>query len=396
VNQPDEYRAKVAVVQPVMIPGGGTESVTAWTVQCLKKNYDVTLVSFSQVDIDTLNRYYGTDLREGEVSIIRPSLPPGLNRTRRLSLLKDHLMMRYCKSIAKNFDLFIASSAMDFGSPGIQFIQMGPDSNFVQVLQGDPSISKGYLFVKRSFVRACKLVSGYSEQAVRKNIYLANSKATGLMLEQVFSNHDYKVVYPPVTSVPAVIPWEHREEGFLCISRIEPYKQQERIIQILKRVREQGFEVQLKIIGRVDDKNYYGIISRLRDENLPWITMDQDVPREQLFRLMNSYKYGINGALDEHFGIAVAEMMKAGCIVFVPHRGGQTEIINTPELIYKDVDDAVDKITRVLRGEVSQDELRNHLDRQGTLFSNQAFCQTMGTIVDDFFEPLQHTDSMNV
>ena len=380
---------KVAVVQPIMIPGGGTESVTTWTVEALKKDYQVTLVSFSQVDAETLNRYYGTDLRDGEISIIRPMLPPGLNRTRRLSLLKDHLMMRYCKSVAKKFDLFIASCAMDFGRPGIQFIQMGPDSNFVQVLQGDPSISKGYLFVKRSVVQACKLVSGYSEQSVKNNVYLANSKATGQMLEQAFDNHEYKVVYPPVTSVPTVTHWEDKQDGFLCISRIEPYKQQERIIQILKRVREQGFEVRLKIVGRVDDESYFETISRLRDENASWISMDQDIPRDQLFQLMSSYKYGINGALDEHFGIAVAEMMKAGCIVFVPHRGGQTEIIDTPELIYQDVDDAVDKIIKVLRDEVPHDVMLKRLERQGDLFSSQAFCDTMRATVEDFFSAHQ-------
>ena len=108
---------------------------------------------------------------------------------------------------------------------------------------------------------------------------------------------------------------------------------------------------------------------------------------------MNKYKYGINGALDEHFGIAVAEMMKAGCIVFVPHRGGQTEIIDTPELIYQDVDDAVDKITRVLRDEVPRNELLKRLERQGDIFSTQTFCRSMQSTVSDFFSAQQLADA---
>ena len=237
------------------------------------------------------------------------------------------------------------------------------------------------------------MVSGYSEQAVKQNVYLANSKATGQLLEQVFGNYDYKVVYPPVTSTPAVTPWEMRQEGFLCIARIEPYKRQDRIIQILKQVREQGFDIRLKIVGRVDDESYYNMVSRLRDYNSSWISIDSDIPRDELFQLMNRYKYGINGALDEHFGIAVAEMMKSGCIVFVPHRGGQTEIIDTPELIYENVDDAVDKILKVLRDEVPHGELLQRLERQGEMFSTETFCRSMQANVSEFFSARQHADA---
>ena len=35
-------RKRVAVVQPVMVPGGGTEAVTAWTIEALKNQYDVS------------------------------------------------------------------------------------------------------------------------------------------------------------------------------------------------------------------------------------------------------------------------------------------------------------------------------------------------------------------
>ena len=102
---------------------------------------------------------------------------------------------------------------------------------------------------------------------------------------------------------------------------------------------------------------------------------------------MDRYKYGINGALDEHFGIAVAELVKAGSIVFVPNGGGQTEIVGMPELIYDDVDDAVAKITAVLSGNRAQQAALEKLSQQSKIFSTETFCQHMQQTVREFLHP---------
>ena len=49
---------------------------------------------------------------------------------------------------------------------------------------------------------------------------------------------------------------------------------------------------------------------------------------------------------EEHFGMVVAEMIKAACIVFVPKGGGQVEIVGEDErMIYDDMIEASEKIT---------------------------------------------------
>ena len=128
----DVVKKKIAIVQTTMDLGGGTESVTAWTIQALKKDYDLTLITYSLVRIQELNHFYGTLLEEKEVKIIRPKLPIFLSMTRRCTFLKDHLMMRYCKSIKDDFDLFIgAGIGFDFGSPAMQYVGLGPASTLV-------------------------------------------------------------------------------------------------------------------------------------------------------------------------------------------------------------------------------------------------------------------------
>ena len=65
---------------------------------------------------------------------------------------------------------------------------------------------------------------------------------------------------------------------------------------------------------------------------------------------MATHRYGIHGMREEHFGMAPAEMARAGCIVWVPRGGGQMEIVGRePVLMYDSEDDAVEKIVEDAR-----------------------------------------------
>ena len=219
-----------------------------------------------------------------------------------------------------------------------------------------------------------------------ENITLVNSKWTGEAIEHQYGVQDYEVVYPPVTNPLNKTLWELRQEGFVLITRIDPFKRIEQAIETIKCIRNRGFDVSLHIAGRRDDPRYFEQIKRICDENSPWLFMHGLLSREDLFDLMDLYKYGINAALDEPFGIAVAEMVKAGCMVFVPNAGGQTEIVDAPELVYDHFEDAVDKITCVLNDEALQRTLLGQLQTQGRIFSTESFCRRIQGVVNDYFE----------
>ena len=379
-------RKRVAVVQPVLIPGGGTEAVTAWTIEALKTGYDVSLVSFSDVNPDVLNQYYGTELKAGEFSTIRPGLPPLLQRTKRFLLLKDHLMMRYCKSVGSRFDLFIGvGGGMDFGSHGVQYMALAPGSTLVKVLGHGAEVPTWYRLAKLAFMRLSQLISAYSQQRVKQNITLVTSQWAGNLVERVFGIPHWKVVYPPVDVFPEKAPWAPRENGFLCIARISPEKNLGQVIQILQLVREKGFDISLRIFGRQDDPHYFQEIKRVCEESGSWAVLEGPMARQELRSLMTQVKYGINAATDEPFGIALAEMVNAGCIVFVPDSGGQTEVVDDPQLTYSGVDDAVEKITKVLESKSLQQSLLGRLENQEEVFSTQAFCGAMRMVAGEFF-----------
>ena len=379
-------RKRVAVVQPVMVPGGGTEAVTTWTIEALKNQYEVSLVTFSRINHDILNSFYGADLSDGQFSMVHAKLPPLLDRTNRFLLLKDHLMMRYCKSVRDRFDLFISvGGVMDFGTPSIQYMALAPGSTLVKVLERDPSVPAWYHQFKRTSMRLAKLVSGSSTDRVLQNTTLATSHWVGKLTQRLYGIPRYEVVYPPVNVAPAKVPWDAREDGFLCVARISPEKQIERAVEILERVRAKGFNPSLRIIGRQDNPRYLERIRQLSNENSSWMSLHDALPRNELGPLMGQFRYGINAASDEPFGIALAEMVSAGCLVFVHNSGGQTEIVQNPALTYDDTNDGVSKITNLLENNTLQESLRSELANREQVFSTQAFCENMRGVVERFF-----------
>lgn len=76
-------RPSVAVIHP-RLGYGGSETGALWTIQALKRDHDVTLITGGKVDVPSLNAYYGTDLRPGEFTIHEVRLPLGCTASRSL------------------------------------------------------------------------------------------------------------------------------------------------------------------------------------------------------------------------------------------------------------------------------------------------------------------------
>jgi hypothetical protein len=99
---------------------------------------------------------------------------------------------------------------------------------------------------------------------------------------------------------------------------------------------------------------------------------------------LSRHRYGLHAMPNEHFGIAVAEMTRAGCIPFVPADGGQVEIAVDGRLIYEREADAVAKILAVMGDPTSQLELRTDLAARQPLWSKDTFIARMREIVEAF------------
>ena len=81
--------------------------------------------------------------------------------------------------------------------------------------------------------------------------------------------------------------------------------------------------------------------------------------------------------------MAPAEMVRAGCLVWVPNDGGQVEIVADGRLTYDSVDEAISKIVETLRDPHEEATLRKHLAERQERFSPERFMREIRAAVED-------------
>lgn len=215
-----------------------------------------------------------------------------------------------------------------------------------------------------------RLTPGVGPDLPRGALIVANSWFSAHMLRLWAPQVDIEVVHPVFyaresASLPC---WEAREDAFLSISRIAPEKRIEQIIEILHRVRRSGQEVSLYLCGAIGKGPYGEYVRELCRQHASWVRPWGAVVGAKKAQVLGKCKFGISANPTEAFGISVAEMIKAGQIVFAPFGGGQVEILEHEALLYSCAEDAVEKILRVLGSPELQLRLRAHLARQALEF----------------------------
>lgn len=375
-------KKKVAIIFPYFDAGGGGNYLTAWVMQTLRDSYAVTLLTCDKLSISDFNNIYGTDFLPGDFEIINPPMSFLLKMIPGMGMLKYHFLGRYFKKNKDNFDIVFGTyKEMDFGVAGIQYI------HFPDLYKGDKDLdflSKQYYnnhFLKSLYQNFCYFISGFNVEGMKKNITLTNSNWTKGKIKEIMGLES-RVAYPPVLDDFIKTPWKEKERGFVCLGRICPEKRTKLVIEIVRLIREKGFDTHIHIIGPVGDEKYYKEIKQLQKDN-PWIFLEGLVTRKNLALLLSEHKYGIHGKKDEHFGIGVVEMVKSGCIVFVPDNGGQVKIVGDERLTYKDEKDAVPKILSVLKDVELQDFFQKHLAKRANLFSVSKFAEDIRRAVEE-------------
>jgi glycosyltransferase involved in cell wall biosynthesis len=382
---------KVLLVQPSMQPPGGGNGVAAWMLQALVDDHDVTVLSWWPVDVDPINRFFGTHL---DARRFRTLLVPHWWRhtTNRLpvpaALVRGGLLMRYTRRVAGDFDVILgAHNEMDYGRRGIQYIHYPtywrprPDVDLRWYHRFPPALTAYYAVADR--------LAGFSMERMKANVTLTNSEWTASHVRR-FLGIAAHTLYPPVVGAASETGWPHRRRAFVAMGRISPEKDYERVIRIIARVRARVPGISLTIVGTWDANTeaYYQSLRSLAHSLDPagaWLTFRRDLSRDEVRALLTSTRYGIHGMREEHFGMAPAEMVRAGMIVWVPNGGGQVEIVGeAPDLRYDTDDEAVENIVRVISHNADEQRLRDYLATRGEAFSEQRFMTAIRHIVANF------------
>lgn len=377
---------RVLVVNPKVAPPGGGECVAAWAIQALRERYAVSVLAFEPPDVEALNEYYGTSLQPGDFSYLAPRhLGHRLARLLplRLVLLHEALLQGEARRVMREArpDLAIGFySEMDVGIRAIQYVHFPtffePRSDADRWFHWGP-----FVWLYR---RAALALGRVSRDRARRNLALVNSAFTA---QSYAVAHGVKpvILYPPVPPVGTPRPWKAREDAFVCAGRISPEKRIEAVIGTLAEVRRRGHDVRLHVVGAGVDPDYARALDPLYARHRDWVRVEGPMPRSEYARLLTSVRYGIHGMQLEHFGISVAEMQRAGCVVFAPDAGGPTEILDgDPRLLVKSDADAVDKIVRVLEDAALQEELHEKALARSARYSSERFSAELLDHVEAF------------
>jgi glycosyltransferase involved in cell wall biosynthesis len=379
---------RVLLVQPSMQPPGGGNGVAAWVLQALVPAHRVTVLSWRPVEIEPINRFFGTHLHRSDFDTIAvPAHYRALidHLPVPAALLKLSLLMRYTRRVSAGFDVvFGVYNETDYGRRGVQYV------HYPTYLRPRPVVDVRWYHPPQAglnlYYSLADRIAGFSLERMKANVTLVNSDWTGEHMTR-FLGIPTRTLYPPVADPAPGVPWSERRNAFIAVGRISPEKEYERVMRILARVRERVPDLTLTIVGTWDrhSQRYFRSLTALASSFGSWISFRDNVSRDEIRGLMASYRYGIHGMLEEHFGMAPAELARAGTIVWVPRGGGQVEIVGRePALMYGTEEEAVEKIATTMANPAEQQRLLRHLASVSDQFSTTRFMRQVCEIVDTF------------
>jgi glycosyltransferase involved in cell wall biosynthesis len=370
---------------------GGVAAVAAWMLQALVRDYDVTLLCWRPPELDAMNRFFGTSVQARDLKTI--SVPALFRRIVELdpdpgSIQDWCVLLRRCKQLQHRFDLVLGTELeADYGVPGIQYIHWPGITSFYRPAE---SVSerrwwKRSAALVRGELRPWMLLADFSFDRMRQNLTLTSSDWVGDLVRQAYGIETL-TVYPPAGGNFSRVPWARRQDAFVSVGRLSPNKRIEWIVETLSRVRARGRDIKLHVAGSLDDaprsRAYRRKLVALIRSHADWVELHENLSREELLGLLARNRYGIHANTEEHFGIAVAEMLLAGCIPFVYHKGGPVEIVDhLPHLMCSSADDAAEKILRMMSDRPQQESTLEILAARAELFTAERFMRDVRALV---------------
>lgn len=376
--------AQIAIFHPTFIPMGGAESVAMNAISALQDRHETTLVTMNYPGIDVLNEYYGTQVTPLPVCRV-PPIGKVLSRTNipsrfELSRLRKEAFRRSFD--ADKYDIiFSTQNEYNLGEDSIQYIHYPSNPK---------SAGSFHRFI---YNYIWKKLGNHKLKQIQESTLLANSKWTADITSDVYRKRPH-VVYPPIDTqdlVTNTLPWKDRENGFVSIGYVRPSKNIINNIDIVTKLRKQGYDVHLHIIGPIEDTKYGDSVISTASES-DGIFIEGKVTRKELVDYVTSHKYGLHGKINEHFGMAVAELSAGGALPFVHNSGGQREIVGEQaELTYDNTLNAADTIQSVLRRDDGGRSLREDLPDVEKKFGKSRFKSQIREIIEEKLEELEYS-----
>lgn len=218
-------------------------------------------------------------------------------------------------------------------------------------------------------------------------VTLTNSRWTARKAAEWAGITDAQVLYPEVRnparprSVPSRDPYR-----ILALGRIVPGKRLEQAVALTEALRDQGLPARLEVLGRADTAYARRFLKAHRRH--PNVTLTPNASPADLVQALARARLGFHGYRQEHFGIAVGEMIAAGVIPLVFDGGGVAELVPDEQLRFRTRAEAITSARRVLEMNVSECQtLRRNLQATPALTQARNFNLCLAQVLADHISP---------
>lgn len=166
--------------------------------------------------------------------------------------------------------------------------------------------------------------------------YAANSTWVMKLMADIWPSRKCEIVYPPVPTLPQkkLLTIDksvdsERRNVIVSLGQLRPEKNHMRQIRIFAQVRKSVPDAQLYIIGGGYDEDYANRVMKYPDEFEPGLSGSvkffRNVPRAEMLRLMKHAKCALHTMVEEHFGIALIEIIQELVPMVCHNSGGPKE-----------------------------------------------------------------------
>lgn len=394
VPPPAPRNPRLLIHDPHFRCWGGGELVGAWIIAALQNDYEILLHASAQPDWTAWQQRFGVQIDPALVQWIPAPSMFHFSRigTGRAQTYFRQRRARHLIKLEKRFspDLWLHPNNMAWL----------PHRGWQYILYPVTPWTGSHSLRRRWFNRLQTLLAGgdWEQRGVpaERHISVADSNWTAQKIAvSGFSNT--AVITPPVAPLPCDASSPQRKCAALMIGRWAPEKNLPLALSVVEAVRARGVPIELHLAGFWDfspSRAHEARAIRAQAANQPWVHWHEGLSRQALGALAERCRFGLHTMHEEHFGIAVAELLGAGCIPVVPDSGGPPDIVRDTGFCFRNETEAVDQLVHLAQmSEPEQEAFATRGRERARAFAPEVFCKQIRSSIDQSLATLDSNRS---
>ena len=332
-------KEKIALFHPWIKSRGGAEKVVLELANL--KNFDVDIYTWVYEPDKTFEEF-----KKLNVKVIAPKFARKFSRSYLLRGLFFFASL-FSKIPLEEYDKFLISTSGVGEFITFRNYKKGKTYAYIHtpLREATPEIVKWNLENKYShktlkkliYLLFVKIYLSFEKLAWKKlDVLIFNSELSELRARNrnLMGKQKECVVYPPIELDRLNKIKKQKGNQFVYISRLNPPKRQDLLIEAWKRFSKKKKGYELLLVGNTENKEYYEQLLKISkgDKSIKILT---DVKTKELEEILGRAKAGIFLGYQEDFGIVPLEILAAGKPLFAVDEGGYVNLIKNNPLFHK-------------------------------------------------------------